>query len=270
MTIRKFASRKLTTEDLVRFGSLTQNMADFMAEAVKARQNIVISGGTGSGKTTLLNVLSQFIPLEERLVTIEDSAELKLSHRNLVRLESRPANIEGRGRIAIRDLLVNSLRMRPDRIIIGECRSGEALDMLQAMNTGHDGSLTTVHANSPRDALSRLENMVLMAGFELPVSAIREQVSSAVNLIIQQNRLIDGTRKITQVSEVVGRQGNVITMQDIFVFQQEGMDSDGRVTGHFVATGNIPHFVDVLRQRGRLSVDLSIFAKNNRIPAGVK
>ena len=270
VTIRKFASKKLTTEDLVNFGSMTQNIADFMAEAVKARQNIVISGGTGSGKTTLLNVLSQFIPLEERLVTIEDSAELKLSHRNLVRLESRPANIEGRGRIAIRDLLVNSLRMRPDRIIIGECRSGEALDMLQAMNTGHDGSLTTVHANSPRDALSRLENMVLMAGYELPVSAIREQVSSAINLIIQQNRLIDGTRKITQISEVVGREGNVITMQDIFVFQQEGLDSEGKVTGYFTATGNIPHFVEVLRQRGRLNLDMAMFSKNNRLPVGGK
>ncbi len=270
VTIRKFASKKLTTEDLVNFGSMTQNIADFMAEAVKARQNIIISGGTGSGKTTLLNVLSQFIPLEERLVTIEDSAELKLSHRNLVRLESRPANIEGRGKIAIRDLLVNSLRMRPDRIIIGECRAGEALDMLQAMNTGHDGSLTTVHANSPRDALSRLENMVLMAGYELPVSAIREQVSSAVNLIIQQNRLIDGTRKITQISEVVGREGNVITMQDIFVFQQEGLDSEGRVTGYFTATGNIPHFVEMLRQRGRLNLDMSMFSKNNRFSAGGK
>ena len=270
VTIRKFAAKKLTAEDLVNFGSMTQNMADFMAEAVKARQNIVISGGTGSGKTTLLNVLSQFIPLEERLVTIEDSAELKLSHRNLVRLESRPANIEGRGRIAIRDLLVNSLRMRPDRIIIGECRAGEALDMLQAMNTGHDGSLTTVHANSPRDALSRLENMVLMAGYELPVSAIREQVSSAIHLIIQQNRLVDGTRKITQISEVVGREGNVITMQDIFVFQQEGLDSDGKVTGYYTATGNIPHFVEVLRQRGRLSLDMSMFSKNNRIAAGGK
>ena len=270
VTIRKFASKKLTTEDLVNFGSMTQNIADFMAEAVKARQNIVISGGTGSGKTTLLNVLSQFIPLEERLVTIEDSAELKLSHRNLVRLESRPANIEGRGRIAIRDLLVNSLRMRPDRIIIGECRAGEALDMLQAMNTGHDGSLTTVHANSPRDALSRLENMVLMSGYELPVSAIREQVSSAINLIIQQNRLIDGTRKITQISEVVGREGNVITMQDIFVFQQEGLDSEGKVTGYFTATGNIPHFVEMLRQRGRLSLDMSMFSKNNRFAVGGK
>ncbi len=268
VTIRKFATRKLTTEDLIQFESMTESMGNFMAEAVKARQNIVISGGTGSGKTTLLNVLSQFIPLQERLVTIEDSAELKLSHRNLVRLESRPANIEGRGKIAIRDLLVNSLRMRPDRIIIGECRAGEALDMLQAMNTGHDGSLTTVHANSPRDALSRLENMVLMAGFELPVSAIREQVASAINLIIQQNRLVDGSRKITQISEVVGREGNVITMQDIFLFQQEGIDPEGKVTGYFTATGNIPRFVETLRQRGRLNLDLSIFSKNRRFPVG--
>ncbi|MEG2077106.1 MAG: ATPase, T2SS/T4P/T4SS family, partial [Victivallaceae bacterium] len=175
---------------------------------------------------------------------------------------------EGRGKIAISDLLVNSLRMRPDRIIIGECRSGEALDMLQAMNTGHDGSLTTIHANSPRDALSRLENMVLMAGYELPVSAIREQVASAIQLIIQQNRLIDGTRKITQVSEVVGREGNVITMQDIFVFQQEGMDSKGKVIGHYVATGNIPYFVEVLRQRGRLSLDMSISSSGNKNSAG--
>ncbi len=270
LTIRKFASRKLTTEDLVSFGSMTQNMADFMAEAVRARQNIIISGGTGSGKTTLLNVLSQFIPLQERLVTIEDSAELKLSHRNLARLESRPANIEGKGKIAIRDLLVNSLRMRPDRIIIGECRAGEALDMLQAMNTGHDGSLTTIHANSPRDALSRLENMVLMAGYELPVSAIREQVASAIQLIIQQNRLIDGTRKITQITEVVGREGNVITMQDIFMFQQEGLDADGHVLGYYTATGNIPHFVEVLRQRGRLNLDMAMFSKNTRIPVGGK
>ena len=257
LTIRKFAKKKLTTDDLIAYGSLTKNMADFLCEAVKARQNIIISGGTGSGKTTLLNVLSLFIPLGERLVTIEDSAELKLTHRNLARLESRPANIEGRGRIAIRDLLVNSLRMRPDRIIIGECRSGEALDMLQAMNTGHDGSLTTVHANSPRDALSRLENMVLMSGVELPISAIREQTASALDLVIQQNRMTDGTRKITQISEITGREGNVITMQDIFVFQQEGSAPDGKVTGYFTATGNIPRFVETLRQTGRLTLDMA-------------
>ena len=270
ITIRKFSKTPLQIDNLVQFGSISYPMAKFLDICVKLRKNIIISGGTGSGKTTLLNVLSQFIPLQERLVTIEDSAELKLSHRNLVRLESRPANIEGRGRIAIRDLLVNALRMRPDRIIIGECRSGEALDMLQAMNTGHDGSLTTVHANSPRDALSRLENMVLMAGYELPVSAIREQVASAIQLIIQQNRLIDGTRKITQISEVVGREGNVITMQDIFLFEQEGLDADGRVRGYFTATGNVPHFVETLRQRGRLKLDMTIFAKNARFPVGGK
>ena len=270
LTIRKFASRKLSHEDLIGYGSLTASMAEFLAEAVRARQNIIISGGTGAGKTVLLNVLSRFIPLGERLVTIEDSAELKLNHRNLVRLEARPANIEGRGRISIRELLINSLRMRPDRIIIGECRAGEALDMLQAMNTGHDGSLTTIHANSPRDALSRLENMVLMAGFELPVSAIREQVASAIHLVVQVGRLPDGTRKVTQISEVTGREGNVITMQDIFVFQQEGFDAAGKVTGSFQATGNIPHFVELLRQRGRSVLDLSIFSAGNKVQIGEK
>ena len=200
VTIRKFAKYKLTTDDLIKFGSMTKEIALFLEEAVRARQNIVVSGGTGSGKTTLLNVLSQFIPNGERLVTIEDSAELKLSHRNIVRLEARPANIEGRGRIAIRDLVINALRMRPDRIVVGECRGSEALDMLQAMNTGHDGSLTTVHANTARDSLSRLENMVMMAGFDLPSAAIREQVASAVNLIVQQNRLPDGSRKIVQIA----------------------------------------------------------------------
>ena len=265
LTIRKFARRKLTTEDLVEYKTLTPAMAEFLEEAVKARRNIIISGGTGSGKTTLLNILSQFIPLDERLVTIEDSAELRLSHRNLVRMEARPANIEGKGRISIRDLLVNSLRMRPDRIIIGECRAGEALDMLQAMNTGHDGSLTTIHANNPRDALSRLENMVLMAGFELPVSAIREQTSSAINLIVQQNRMVDGTRKITKITEVCGREGDTITLQDIFTFEQEGVDSEGHVKGHFAATGNIPHFIESLRKRGRLRLDLSMFSKSLKV-----
>ena len=264
VTIRKFAAKKLTTEDLVGFGSMTQNIADFMAEAVKARQNIVISGGTGSGKTTLLNVLSQFIPLEERLVTIEDSAELKLSHRNLVRLESRPANIEGRGRIAIRDLLVNSLRMRPDRIIIGECRAGEALDMLQAMNTGHDGSLTTVHANSPRDALARLETLVLMAGFDLPLRAIREQVASAINIIVQITRERDGSRKVINISEIVKMEGDIITMQDLFVFRPTGWDSENRITGVYEATGSIPTFMEEI-QRARLDLDVSLFAKNKEV-----
>jgi len=259
VTIRKFSKRKLTTDDLIKFGSMTPEIALFLEEAVRARQNMVVSGGTGSGKTTLLNVLSQFIPHGERLVTIEDSAELKLSHRNIVRLEARPANIEGRGRIAIRDLVINALRMRPDRIVVGECRGPEALDMLQAMNTGHDGSLTTVHANTARDALSRLENMVMMAGFDLPSAAIREQVASAVNLIVQQNRMPDGSRKIVQISEVTGREGTTILMQDIFVFEQTGYSDDGKVVGKMVATGNIPSFVETLKIKGDLRLDMSVF-----------
>ncbi|MBQ9366562.1 MAG: Flp pilus assembly complex ATPase component TadA [Victivallales bacterium] len=263
VTIRKFADKKLTTDDLIKFGSMTQDMALFLEEAVKSRQNILVSGGTGSGKTTLLNVLSQFIPQGERVVTVEDSAELKLSHRNLVALEARPANIEGKGRVSIRDLVVNTLRMRPDRIIVGECRGAEALDMLQAMNTGHDGSLTTAHANNPRDAITRLENMVMMAGFELPSKAIREQIASALDLIVQQTRLPDGSRKIVQISEVTGREGDVVLLQDIFVFEQEGMDKDGKVVGHHTATGNIPYFVDELRKTGRLKLDMSVFVPKN-------
>ncbi len=259
VTIRKFSKRKLTTDDLIRFGSMTEDIALFLEEAVRARQNIVVSGGTGSGKTTLLNVLSQFIPHSERLVTIEDSAELKLSHRNIVRMEARPANIEGRGRIAIRDLVINALRMRPDRIVVGECRGPEALDMLQAMNTGHDGSLTTVHANTARDALSRLENMVMMAGFELPSAAIREQISSAVNLVVQQNRLPDGSRKIVQISEITGREGATILMQDIFVFEQTGFSETGRVEGRLVATGNIPSFIETLKIKGDLRLEIGVF-----------
>ncbi|MCQ2403571.1 MAG: Flp pilus assembly complex ATPase component TadA [Lentisphaeria bacterium] len=263
VTIRKFADKKLTTDDLIKFGSMTKEMALFLEEAVKSRQNILVSGGTGSGKTTLLNVLSQFIPQGERVVTVEDSAELKLSHRNLVALEARPANIEGKGRVSIRDLVVNTLRMRPDRIIVGECRGAEALDMLQAMNTGHDGSLTTAHANNPRDALTRLENMVMMAGFELPSKAIREQIASALDLIVQQTRLPDGSRKIVQISEVTGREGDVILLQDIFTFEQEGLDKDGKVVGHHTATGNIPYFVDELRKTGRLTLDMSVFVPKN-------
>lgn len=259
MTIRKFSEKKLTSGDLIRFGSMTEDMALFLEEAVKSRQNILVSGGTGSGKTTLLNILSQYIPEGERLVTVEDSAELKLSHRNIVRLEARPANIEGKGRITIRDLVINCLRMRPDRIIVGECRGPEALDMLQAMNTGHDGSLTTAHANSPRDALSRLENMVMMAGYDLPSSAIREQVASAIDIIVQQARLGDGTRKITRIVEVSGRENDVIQLQDIFEFRQTGIDADGKITGEYQATGNIPYFIDELRQRGVLSLDMSVF-----------
>jgi len=259
MTVRKFADKKLTTDDLVRFGTMTPEMAAFLECAVRARQNIVVSGGTGSGKTTLLNVLSQFVPRGERIVTVEDSAELKLSHRDIVRLEARPANIEGKGRVTIRDLVVNCLRMRPDRIIVGECRGAEALDMLQAMNTGHDGSLTTLHANTPRDALSRLENMVMMAGFELPSSAIREQISSAVNLIVQQTRLPDGTRKIVNITEVTGREENVITLQDIFTFNRTGFGDDGSVQGFHTATGNIPRFVEILRESGSLDLDMDVF-----------
>lgn len=259
VTIRKFASKKLTDDDLIKFGSLTKPMALFLREAVRARRNILVSGGTGSGKTTLLNILSQFIPEKERIITVEDSAELRLSHENLCRLEARPANVEGQGRITIRDLVVNTLRMRPDRIIVGECRGAEALDMLQAMNTGHDGSMTTCHANNPRDALSRLENMVMMAGFELPSSAIREQIASAIHLIVQQTRLPDGSRKIVKISEVTGREGNTILLQDIFTFEQEGFDEKFHVIGHHTATGNIPTFIDELRQAGDLELDMSVF-----------
>lgn len=263
LTIRKFADRKLTTDDLIGFGSLTSEMALFLEEAVRQRQNILVSGGTGSGKTTLLNILSQFIPEGERLVTIEDSAELKLSHRNIVRLEARPANIEGKGRVAIRDLVVNSLRMRPDRIIVGECRGPEALDMLQAMNTGHDGSLTTAHANNPRDAMSRLENMVMMAGYDLPSSAIREQIASAIDIVVQQTRMGDGSRKVVKIVEVTGREGDVIQMQDIFEFKQTGYDPGGRIRGYYTATGNIPRFVEELRERDALALDMGVFVPKN-------
>lgn len=259
VTIRKFADKKLTTKDLIKFGSMTQEMALFLEEAVRARKNILVSGGTGSGKTTLLNVLSLFIPEGERVVTVEDSAELKLNHKNLVSLEARPANIEGKGRITIRDLVINTLRMRPDRIIVGECRGAEALDMLQAMNTGHDGSLTTCHANNPRDALTRMENMVMMAGFELPSTAIREQIASAVDIIVQQSRLSDGSRKILQISEITGREGDVILMHDIFEFVQKNIDKDGKINGYHTATGNIPYFIDEMRKNGSLKLDMSVF-----------
>jgi pilus assembly protein CpaF len=259
VTIRKFATKKLGTDDLIAFGSMTADMAVFLEEAVRARQNILVSGGTGSGKTTLLNVLSQFIPKGERVVTIEDSAELRLTHKNLVRLEGRPPNIEGKGRVTIRDLVINALRMRPDRIIVGECRGAEALDMLQAMNTGHDGSLTTIHANNPRDSLARLENMVMMAGFELPSSAIRDQISSAIDIIVQQTRLVDGSRKIVKVSEVTGTEGDVILLQDIFEYEQEGFTEDLKVTGHYAATGNIPRFVEMLKEKGDLRLGMDVF-----------
>ncbi|MBQ4440122.1 MAG: Flp pilus assembly complex ATPase component TadA [Kiritimatiellae bacterium] len=250
ITIRKFSKEALGVEDFIRFGTWNQAAADFMRLCVHERKNIIVAGGTGSGKTTLLNLLSGFIPERERIVTIEDAAELKLQQPHVVRLESRPANIEGRGAVTIRDLVRNALRMRPDRIIVGECRGGEALDMLQAMNTGHDGSLTTVHANSPRDVVSRLETMVLMCGMELPSKAIRDQIASAVDIIIHEARLSDGSRKVMAISEVTGMEGAQIVMQDIFVFEQTGIDAKGRIVGRFKPTGLVPSFFDSLAARG--------------------
>lgn len=260
LTIRKFSRRKLTATDLMDFGAVGAEMVEFLRVAVELRANIVVSGGTGSGKTTLLNVLSNFIPDNERIVTVEDAAELKLNQPNLVSLEARPPNIEGRGAVTIRDLVKNCLRMRPDRIIVGECRGGEALDMLQAMNTGHDGSLTTAHANSPRDCLSRLEVMTLMSGLDIPMQAIREQVASAVNLIVQQTRFSCGSRKVTYITEITGIEGNLIQMQDIFRFEQDGFDQAGKVRGRFLPTGHIPDFYQDLIRRG-LPVDTSIFTR---------
>jgi pilus assembly protein CpaF len=261
ITIRKFKRDLLSAQNLIDFGTLTPQMAEFLETCVRVRRNVVISGGTGSGKTTLLNILSGFIPPEERIITIEDAAELNLPQEHWVQLEARPSNLEGKGQISIRDLVRNSLRMRPDRIVIGECRGGEALDMLQAMNTGHDGSLTTLHANTPRDALARLETMVLMAGMELPVRAIREQVASAVHLIVQQTRFADGSRRIAAISEVSGMELDVITMQDIFTFKQDGFDAEGRVVGRFVATGFVPKFYDDLQRRG-IAVNMDIFRED--------
>src|SRR5687767_7816160 len=249
ITIRKFAASPFTTDDLIRFGTSTPEMFEFLRACVEARLNIFVSGGTGSGKTTTLNVLSSFIPDDERIVTIEDAAELQLRQEHVVTLESRPPNIEGKGAIPIRELVRNSLRMRPDRIVVGECRSGEALDMLQAMNTGHDGSLSTGHANTPRDMLSRLETMVLMAGVDLPVRAIREQISSAVDLIVHQSRLKDGTRKITHITEVQGMEGDVIVMQDVFVFEQTGI-VEGKIQGRLKPTGIRPKFVEKFEVMG--------------------
>ena len=258
LTIRKFKKDKLTVSELCQFGSLTPAMAEFLQEAVRSKQNIVVSGGTGSGKTTLLNVLSHFIPEGERVITVEDAAELQLTHRNLVRMEARPANIEGKGRVTIRDLVVNTLRMRPDRIIVGECRGPEALDMLQAMNTGHDGSLTTLHANNPREALTRLENMVMMAGYDLPMKAIREQIASAVKLIVQQTRLPDGSRKIVRIEEIDGIEGETILTTPIFEFvEQRGGDS----MGYHRATQNIPKFITALKEANKLNISLSVFAQ---------
>ena len=250
VTIRKFSKKPLTVENLINFGTLSREMADFLKACVKARLNILVSGGTGSGKTTTLNVLSSFIPENERIVTIEDAAEIQLQQEHVVTLESRPPNIEGKGAITIRDLVKNALRMRPDRIIVGEVRAGEALDMLQAMNTGHDGSLTTAHANTPRDALRRMETMVLMAGFELPVRAIREQVASAIDLIIQQSRIKDGSRKITYITEIQGMEGDTITTQDLFKYEHERMDENGKSVGRFVSSGLQPAFLDKFTVNG--------------------
>lgn len=258
ITIRKFSEKPFTVRDLINFGSLSPEVAMLLKACVEARLNIVVSGGTGSGKTTTLNVISSFIPDDERIVTIEDAAELQLVQEHVIRLETRPPNIEGKGSITIRDLVRNSLRMRPDRIVVGEVRSGEALDMLQAMNTGHDGSLTTGHANTPRDMLSRLETMVLMAGMELPVKAIREQISSAVDIIVQQSRLKDGSRRITHITEITGMEGDVITMQDIFIFKQQGRDEKGRIIGSILPTGIKPKFMEKFEDYG-IVLPLDIF-----------
>jgi len=258
ITIRKFSQRKLTGEDLIDFGSMSADMLEFLRTAVEQRANIIISGGTGSGKTTLLNVLSNYIPEDERIVTVEDAAELQLSQPNLVSLEARPPNMEGKGAVHIRDLVKNCLRMRPDRIVVGECRGGEALDMLQAMNTGHDGSLTTAHANSPRDCIARLEVMTLMAGLDLPVQAIREQICSAVDIIVQQTRFSCGSRRVTYVTEVSGMESGVIQLQDVFVFKQDGFGEDGKVQGVFRPTAYVPDFYQELIRR-RIPVDTSIF-----------
>ncbi|MFN8412230.1 MAG: CpaF family protein [Anaerolineales bacterium] len=257
ITIRKFRKDKLKAEDLVKFGSMTQSMSEFLQACVKARFNIVISGGTGSGKTTLLNVMSGYIPENERIITIEDAAELQLQQDHVMRMETKSANSDGHGAVTIRDLVKNSLRMRPDRIVVGEVRGGEALDMLQAMNTGHDGSLTTVHSNSPRDALSRLETLVLMAGMDLPLKVVRQQISSAIDLIVQQTRLKDGQRKVTAVTEVAGMEGDTVVLTDVFKFTQTGVDPDGKVLGELKATGIRPNFTPRLEAAGfKLGADV--------------
>ncbi|MCP8969326.1 CpaF family protein [Ectobacillus ponti] len=250
ITIRKFSARALEVEDLIRYGTLSEEMSQFLNACVKSRLNIFISGGTGAGKTTLLNVMSSFIPHDERIITIEDAAELRLSQEHVLPLEARPANIEGRGQVTIRELVRNALRMRPDRIVVGEVRGAETLDMLQAMNTGHDGSLSTGHANSPRDMLSRLETMVLMAGIELPVRAIREQIASAIDIIVHQSRMKDGARRVTHITEVLGMEGDTIVLQDLFLFEETGRTADGAVTGAFVSAGIRPKIADQLELNG--------------------
>ena len=255
ITIRKFSKKPFSVSDLIRFGSATPKMMSFLEACVKGKMNIIVSGGTGSGKTTLLNVLSSFIPDNERIITIEDAAEVQLHQNHVITLESRPPNLENAGQVSIRDLVRNALRMRPDRIIVGEVRSGETLDMLQAMNTGHDGSLTTAHANTPRDLMSRLETMVLMSGMEIPVKAIREQISSALNVVVQQSRMKDGSRKIVNIAEVVGMEGDIITLQDIFYYKADGMDSSGKVKGSFLSTGIRPGFAEKISESGILMRD---------------
>ena len=264
LTIRKFSKRKLTAEDLVGFDAISPEMAQFLELCVVARKSIIVSGGTGSGKTTLLNILSNFIPLGERIITVEDAAELKLNHAHLVSLESRPSNVEGRGGVSIRELVKNTLRMRPDRIVVGECRGAEALDMLQAMNTGHEGSLTTLHANTPRDGLARLETMVLMAGMELPLVAIREQISSAVAIVVQQSRFACGARKVTSITELTGMESGKIQLQELFRFVRQGYGQDGRVQGCFTGCGMVPSFYDALRAAGNL-LDVSIFKPSHAV-----
>lgn len=260
MSIRRFGSKPLQLEDLIRHGAFPAGVMDFLAAAVQARCNIIISGGTGSGKTTLLNCLSRYIPTDERVITIEDAAELQLQQPHVVRLETRPANIEGRGDVSARDLVKNCLRMRPDRVIIGECRGAETLDMLQAMNTGHDGSMTTIHANNPRDAMSRLEVMIAMGGYDIPQRALRTQVSSAINLIIQSNRLVGGKRKVTKVTEICGMEGDNVQMHDLFSFEQKGVDGDGHAVGHFVCNGIRPRCADRIENRG-LHLPSDLFAR---------
>ena len=268
LTIRRFSADPYGTSDLVSFGTFSEPMAQFLEACVRGRMNLLVSGGTGAGKTTTLNVLSSFIPHDERILTIEDAAELKLQQPHVVRLEARPPNIEGKGQVAIRDLVRNSLRMRPDRIIVGEVRGAEAIDMLQAMNTGHDGSISTIHSNSPRDVLSRLETMTMMAGMELTVRAIREQIASAIDVIVHQERMKDGTRRITHVSEVVGMEGDIITLQDIFLFDfRAGVDANGRVLGSLEATGLRPGFLEKLADRG-VEVSPALFTPTLNAYAG--
>ena len=265
LTIRKFSADPLQIEDLIRFGSVNVHAAEFLQACILGRLNGVVSGGTGSGKTTMLNVLSSFIPDDERIVTVEDAKELQLHQEHVLSMESRPSNVEGRGEVTIRDLVKNCLRMRPDRIVVGECRSGEALDMLQAMNTGHDGSLTTVHANSPRDTLARLETLVLMAGFDLPIRAIREQMASAIDIIVQLTRLRDGTRRVTHITEVQGMEGDIITLQDVFLFDfGAGVDEHGRFRGELRATGVRPKFAEKLADQGIL-LGAEVFNPNTGI-----